>query len=133
MATSDLGFVHGYSAFAVKDIDAAKAFYGDVLGLQVSDRMMGLIAVQLPGGTEVLVYPKPDHVPATYTILNLVTDDIDLSADELTARGVELLRYEGFEQDDTGIARGNGPAIAWFTDPSGNILAVLQDSSSPSS
>lgn len=127
MAANDLGLVHGFSGFAVKDIDAAKAFYTDVLGLQVSERMMGIIAIQLPGGTEVMVYPKGDHVPATYTILNLETDDIDRTADALVGRGVELLRYDGFDQDARGIARGNGPAIAWFTDPSGNILSVLEN------
>jgi predicted enzyme related to lactoylglutathione lyase len=72
-----------------------------------------------------MVYPKPDHVPATYTILNFPVDDIDAAVDELASRGVEFLRYEGFEQDEKGIARGDGPDIAWFTDPAGNILAVL--------
>lgn len=127
MTTQELGFVHGFSGFAVTDIDAAKAFYRDVLGLEVVDRMMGLIGIRLPGGTEVLVYPKPDLVPANYTILNLETDDIDKSVDALIARGVEFLRYEGFEQDEKGIARGNGPSIAWFADPSGNLFSVLQD------
>ena len=81
------------------------------------------------GGAEVLVYPKPDHVPANYTILNLETDDVDRSVDALAARGVDFIRYDfdGFEQDEKGIARGNGPTIAWFADPSGNICAVLQN------
>ncbi|MFT2818274.1 VOC family protein [Leifsonia sp. A12D58] len=127
MTTQELGFVHGFSGFAVTDIDAAKTFYRDVLGLEVVDRMMGLIGIRLPGGSEVLVYPKPDLVPANYTILNLETDDIDKSVDALIARGVEFLRYEGFEQDEKGIARGNGPSIAWFADPSGNLFSVLQD------
>ena len=129
MTTQELGFVHGFSGFAVTDIDAAKTFYRDVLGLEVVDRMMGLIGLRLPGGAEVLVYPKPDHVPANYTILNLETDDVDRSVDALAARGVDFIRYDfdGFEQDEKGIARGNGPTIAWFADPSGNICAVLQN------
>ena len=127
MSTNNLGFVHGFSGFAVKDIDEAKTFYRDVLGLDVVDRMMGMIGLQLPGGTEVLVYPKPDHTPANYTILNLETNDIDGSVDALTARGAQFLRYDGFSQDEKGIARGTGPTIAWLTDPSGNIVAVLQD------
>ena len=127
MTSQELGFVHGFSGFAVTDIDAARAFYRDVLGLEVVDRMMGLIGLKLPGGTEVLVYPKPDHVPANYTILNLETNDVDRSVDALAARGVELIRFEGFDQDEKGIARGNGPSIGWLTDPSGNILAIVQN------
>lgn len=120
-----------FSGFAVPDIDAARTFYSDVLGLTVGEEMMGQLSLGLPGGGWVLVYPKPDHEPATYTVLNLEVDDIDRAVDELEAAGVALLRYEGFEQDDRAIARGiaadEGPDIAWFTDPAGNIISVLQN------
>jgi len=120
-----------FAGFAVPDIDTAHAFYRDVLGLEVSLEPMGQLSLELPGGGWVLVYPKPDHQPATYTVLNLEVDDIDRAVDELTAAGVTLLRYEGFGQDERGIARGiaadRGPDIAWFTDPAGNIIAVLQN------
>ncbi|HSI94307.1 MAG TPA: VOC family protein, partial [Jiangellaceae bacterium] len=111
--------------FAVPDIAAAKNFYGTTLGMRVSDGPMGLLTLHPAGGRDIMVYPKPDHIPATYTILNFPVDDIDAAVDELAARGVEFLLYDGFEQDDKGIARGDGPDIAWFTDPAGNILAVL--------
>ena len=115
-----------FSGFAVDDLGAAKAFYGEVLGLKVSEDN-GLLSLHIAGGRDILAYPKPDHVPATFTILNFPVDDIDRAVDELTARGVTFLRYEGFAQDDKGIARGpDGPPIAWFTDPAGNILSVLQ-------
>jgi catechol 2,3-dioxygenase-like lactoylglutathione lyase family enzyme len=116
-----------FSGFAVPDVAAAKAFYGDILGIKVSDEEMGLLNLQLGEGREIIVYPKPDHTPATYTILNFPVDDIDAAVDELAGKGVQFLRYEGFDQDDKGIARGlEGPQIAWFTDPAGNVLSVLQ-------
>jgi len=114
-----------FSGFAVPDIAEAKDFYGTTLGMRVSDGPMGLLTLHPAGGRDIMVYPKPDHIPATYTILNFPVDDIDAAVDELASRGVEFLRYDGFEQDDKGIARGDGPDIAWFTDPAGNILAVL--------
>lgn len=115
-----------FSGFAVDDLGAAKTFYGEVLGLKVSEDN-GLLSLHIAGGRDILAYPKPDHVPATFTILNFPVDDIDRAVDELTARGVTFLRYEGFAQDDKGIARGpDGPPIAWFIDPAGNILSVLQ-------
>ena len=114
-----------FSGFAVPDIAAAKDFYGTTLGMRVSDGPMGLLTLHPAGGRDIMVYPKQDHIPATYTILNFPVDDIDAAVDELASRGVEFLRYDGFEQDDKGIARGDGPDIAWFTDPAGNILAVL--------
>jgi len=115
-----------YSGFAVDDIDRARAFYGDTLGLEttVGDYLMTL---HLAGGRDTLVYPKPDHEPASYTILNFAVDDIDAAVDELTARGVEMVRYDGSGQDKKGVMRDNGPSIAWFTDPAGNILSVLQE------
>lgn len=126
-----LSLTYAFSGFAVPDIDAARSFYRDTLGLSVTDEMMGQISLELPGGGWVLIYPKPDHAPATYTVLNLEVADIDRAVDELVAAGVEILRYDGFDQDDRGIARGiaaqQGPDIAWFTDPAGNILSVLQN------
>ncbi|MCY4670136.1 VOC family protein [Rhodococcus erythropolis] len=117
-----------FSGFSVTDIDSAKKFYGETLGLKVTDEDMGLIRLHLAGGTEILVYPKPNHEAATYTILNFVVDDIDTTVDQLTARGVEFLKYDGFPQDARGIMRGNGPDIAWFTDPAGNVLSVIKES-----
>jgi catechol 2,3-dioxygenase-like lactoylglutathione lyase family enzyme len=115
-----------FSGFAVDDIPAAKKFYGETLGLNVSEQY-GMLTLHIAGGTDILVYPKPGHTPATYTILNFQVDDIDKAVDGLTARGVRFQRYEGIEADEKGIARGGGPPIAWFTDPAGNILSVLQE------
>ena len=114
-----------FSSFAVDDLDAARSFYGETLGLAVSGGPMGVLSLDLHGGRSILVYPKPDFTPATYTVLNFQVDDVDAAVDELSSRGVEFERYEGFEQDEKGIARGNGPDIAWFKDAAGNILAVL--------
>jgi catechol 2,3-dioxygenase-like lactoylglutathione lyase family enzyme len=116
-----------FSGFAVDDIDAAREFYAETLGLEVTDEPMGILTLHLAGGRPTLVYPKPDYTPATYTILNFEVDDIDAAVDELSSRGVELVRYEGFDQDEKGIARSTGeePDIAWFNDPAGNILSVL--------
>jgi catechol 2,3-dioxygenase-like lactoylglutathione lyase family enzyme len=116
-----------YSGFAVDDVQKARDFYGETLGIKTSmlDEDNGLMTLHLAGGRDTLVYQKPDNQPANYTILNFPVDDIDKAVDELTARGVRFERYEGFEQDEKGIARGNGPDIAWFKDPAGNILSVL--------
>jgi catechol 2,3-dioxygenase-like lactoylglutathione lyase family enzyme len=120
-----------FSGFAVTNIDEARTFYRDTLGLQVEDNAMGALNIVLPQGGIVFVYPKPDHTPATYTILNLEVDDIDVAVDELIAKGINLAIYESSYQDHKGIARGKevnqGPDIAWFTDPSGNILSVLSN------
>lgn len=115
------------SGFAVPDTDEAKRFYGETLGVEVTvlDEENGVMALKLTGG-DVFVYRKPDFAPATYTILNFEVDDVDAAVDELSSRGIALERYEGFEQDEKGIARGPGPSIAWFKDPAGNILSVLQ-------
>jgi predicted enzyme related to lactoylglutathione lyase len=115
-----------FSSFAVDDLDAARKFYGETLGLRVEDGPMGVLALQLAGGRTTMIYPKPDFVPATYTTLNFDVEDVDAAVDDLNARGVEMERYDGFEQDEKGIARGQGPDIAWFRDPAGNILAVLK-------
>ena len=118
-----------YSGFAVDDIGKAREFYGETLGLNTSmlSEENGLISLDLAGDRGTLVYQKPDFTPATYTILNFPVDDIDQAVDELAARGVSFERYDGFEQDEKGIARGDGPSIAWFKDPAGNILSVLQE------
>jgi catechol 2,3-dioxygenase-like lactoylglutathione lyase family enzyme len=115
-----------FSGFAVPDLAKAKEFYGDTLGLKTSEEY-GLLTLHIAGDRDVLVYPKPDHAPATYTILNFPVDDIDNVVDELTARGVQFERYDSMEQDERGIHRGGGPYIAWFKDPAGNILSVLQE------
>jgi predicted enzyme related to lactoylglutathione lyase len=119
-----------YSGFAVDDIQKAREFYGETLGVKTSllDEENGLMSLHLAGDRDTFVYYKPDFTPATYTILNFSVDDIDQAVDELAARGVSFERYEGFEQDEKGIARGSGPLIAWFKDPAGNILSVLQES-----
>jgi len=115
-----------FSSFAVDDLDAARSFYGEKLGLAISDGPMGVLSLDLPGDRSTLIYPKPDFTPASYTILNFAVDDVEAAVDELSSRGVEFERYEGFEQDEKGIARAGGPDIAWFKDPAGNILAVLK-------
>jgi catechol 2,3-dioxygenase-like lactoylglutathione lyase family enzyme len=116
-----------FSGFAVDDLEKAREFYADTLGIEVSEEN-GLVNLKLAGGRDTLIYPKPDFTPATYTILNFPVPDIDSAVDELTKRGVQFERYEGFDQDEKGVWRGEGgPPIAWFTDPAGNILAVLED------
>jgi len=119
-----------FSGFAVDDLDAARAFYTDILGLDVThmtDTPGGLLQINLAGGHQVMVYPKPDFAPATYTILKFAVPDVDAAVEGLTAKGVKFERYDGFDQDDKGVSRtSGGPAIAWFTDPAGNIMAVLE-------
>jgi catechol 2,3-dioxygenase-like lactoylglutathione lyase family enzyme len=114
-----------FSGFAVDDVATARRFYGETLGLKTSEEN-GILTLHLAGDRPTLVYPKPDFVPATYTILNFPVDDIDRAVDDLTARGVRFERYDGFEQDEKGVHRSEGPPIAWFRDPAGNILAVLE-------
>lgn len=122
-----------FSGFSVNNLDEAKQFYAKVLGLKLVDESMGL-NLELPGGGSVFIYPKSDHVPATFTVLNFVVDDIDVAVDALGAGGVSFERYDNMpgQQDEKGILRGlaanQGPDIAWFKDPAGNILSVLQDS-----
>jgi catechol 2,3-dioxygenase-like lactoylglutathione lyase family enzyme len=114
-----------FSGFAVDDIDKAREFYSETLGLEVSEEN-GMLTLKIAGDRPTLVYPRPDHTPAEYTILNFPVDDIDRAVDDLTARGVRFEHYEGFEQDERGIMRGQGPPIAWFKDPAGNVLSVIQ-------
>lgn len=121
-----------FSGFSVNDISSAKEFYGETLGLSVSDGPMGNIDLALPSGSHVFIYPKADHQPATFTVLNLVVDDIDVAVDELNAKGVVTTIYDdpNLPTDDKGIVRGKaadrGPDIAWFRDPAGNVVSVLQ-------
>ncbi|MGZ8805003.1 MAG: VOC family protein [Microbacterium sp.] len=115
-----------FGGFAVDDIDAARAFYADTLGLEVELNDMGILEITLGSGAHVIAYPKPDHEPAGFTILNFPVDDVEAAVDELNARGVVTKIYDGpYGGDAKGIARGNGPEIAWFRDPAGNVLSVL--------
>jgi catechol 2,3-dioxygenase-like lactoylglutathione lyase family enzyme len=118
-----------FSGFAVPDIEKAKKFYGETLGLKVSEDH-GLLTLHLAGGNNVLIYSKPNHVPATFTVLNFPVEDVDLAVDELKKRGVRFESYDlpDLKTDEKGIMRGKGPTIAWFQDPAGNILSVLEAS-----
>ncbi len=123
---------NAYSSFATNDVAASKRFYGETLGLEVGELYDGtLLELRLADDKRVLVYDKADFVPATYTVLNFPVPDVDAAVEELTRSGVEMARFDGFEQDDKGIARGDGPTIAWFRDPTGNILAVHDESPPP--
>lgn len=119
-----------FSGFAVNDIQKAKQFYSEILGLNVKENQMGLIELQIEGGNHIIVYPKPNHVPATFTILNFPVENIDKSVDELINKGITFEQYEGpIKTDVKGICRsgGKGPKIAWFKDPSGNILSLIEE------
>jgi len=118
-----------FSGLAVRDLDAARRFYGETLGLEVAtlDEEHHLLDVKLGDGRSVLVYGKPDQEPANFTVLNFRVGEIDEAVDGLAARGVEFERYDGMPQDEKGVMRAGGPLIAWFRDPSGNILAILQE------
>jgi catechol 2,3-dioxygenase-like lactoylglutathione lyase family enzyme len=118
-----------YSGFAVDDLDQAQRFYGETLGLKTEllDAENGLLTLHLAGDRPTLVYRSEGFTPANYTILNFPVDDIDQAVDELTARGVSFERYEGMPQDEKGVMRAGGPLIAWFKDPAGNTLSVLQE------
>lgn len=126
MFTTDRAF----SGFSVDDIEAARRFYGETLGLRVEDDAMGFLELHLASGATILIYGKTNHEPASYTILNFPVADIDAAVDDLNARGVTTKIYPDaeFPTDHRGILRGNGegPDIAWFTDPAGNVLAVMQ-------
>ena len=124
-----LGDSKAFSGFSANDIAKAKEFYGRTLGLKVSESN-GLLTLHLAGGNNVLIYPKPDHVPAMFTILNFPVDDVDAAVDELKKRGVRFEIYDlpDIKTDEKGIMQGNGPTIAWFKDPAGNILSVLEAS-----
>ena len=121
--------ITAFSSFSVDDVPKAKRFYSETLGLKVSEENepMSMLQLHIAGDRDILVYPKPDHTPATFTILNFPVDDIDKAVDELAEREVRFERYDGFDMDEKGIFRGGGPLIAWFKDPAGNVLSVLQD------
>lgn len=118
-----------FSSFSVKDLDGAKKFYGQMLGLPVSESDEGLI-LQTKGGIEVFIYPKPDHTPATFTVLNFIVDDVDRAVDELTKLGIRFQIYDkgDLKTDDRGVFQGK-PKIAWFKDPAGNFLSILENNS----
>lgn len=116
---------NAFSGFSASDVAAEKDFYGRTLGLQVTEAN-GLLTLHLAGGGTVLIYPKPNHEPASFTVLNFPVANIDQAVDELAKAGVQFERYAGLTQDERGIHRGDGPPIAWFKDPAGNILSVLQ-------
>ena len=122
------GDTEAFSGFAVDDLAKARDFYTETLGLRISDveQMPGLMTLHLGSGQPVLVYEKPDFTPATYTVLNFAVPDVGATVAELTGRGVTFERYPNFAQDDDGVMRGNGPDVAWFTDPAGNVLSVIQ-------
>jgi catechol 2,3-dioxygenase-like lactoylglutathione lyase family enzyme len=123
---------HAFAGFSVDDIDAARRFYSEVLGLAVETNEMGILDIQLGGGSHVIAYPKPNHEPATFTVLNFPVSDIEEAVDDLASRGVTFEHYDvpQIKTDAKGIARDEyGPPIAWFKDPAGNILSVLEDAS----
>ena len=115
-----------FSGYSIDDADAAKEFYTDVLGLDVREIGNGFLHLVLDGDTVVLLYPKDDHRPATFTVLNLPVDDVHVAVTELGEKGLEFLHYEGAPQDEFGVMTGEGPEIAWFTDPAGNVLSVVE-------
>jgi catechol 2,3-dioxygenase-like lactoylglutathione lyase family enzyme len=115
-----------FASYAVPDIEVAREFYGETLGLRTSVNEWGVLLLSIEGSQDVMVYPKPDHAPAAFTVLNFPVEDIDQAVDALAERGVEMQRFQGFDHDDRGIVRGSGPTIAWFHDPAGNILSVVE-------
>jgi catechol 2,3-dioxygenase-like lactoylglutathione lyase family enzyme len=116
---------HAFSGFSSNDIQKAREFYAQVLGLEVTEEN-GILTLALAGGGRVVIYPKEGHEPASFTVLNFPVEDIDLAVDALAEAGIQFERYEGLQQDERGIMREDGPPIAWFKDPAGNILSVLQ-------
>jgi catechol 2,3-dioxygenase-like lactoylglutathione lyase family enzyme len=122
---------HAFSGFSVDNLDKAQQFYGDVLGMDVTKEPMGILSLKINKGTSVMIYPKDNHQPATFTILNIPVPDVEAAVDEMTAKGIEFITYDegDLKTDDKGIAAGDGqgPKIAWFKDPAGNILSVLEE------
>jgi predicted enzyme related to lactoylglutathione lyase len=121
-----LSYSSAFSGFSSNDVSKAKEFYGKTLGLEVAEEN-GMLSLNLAGGGKVLIYPKDNHEPASFTVLNFQVPDIDQTVDSLARMGVQFERYEGANQDERGIHRQYGPPIAWFKDPAGNVLAVLQE------
>ena len=125
-----LGGATTFSSFSASDLDAERRFYGETLGIDLTEEH-GMLMLHLAGGREVIIYPKDDHAPASFTVLNFQVDDLDREVDDLTAKGVAFNRYEQFDQDERGIAvdpDGSMPRVAWFSDPAGNILSVVEES-----
>lgn len=118
---------NAFSSFAVNDMEAARVFYSETLGLDVTKGEMGTQWLHFGDGCKVLMYHKPNHEPATFTILNFPVVNIEETVDHLTDNGIEFEQYEKFNTDENGIARGNGPLIAWFRDPAGNILSLIEE------
>ena len=116
---------HAFSGFSTNDIEAARAFYADTLGLEVSEEM-GILTLKFRGGGRVIIYPKPNHEAAAFTVLNFPVEDVDATVDSLMAAGVAFEHYPGMNQDERGIMRDEGPTIAWFKDPAGNILSIIE-------
>lgn len=125
-----LKYSKAFSSFSVNDIKKAKNFYAEILGIQVKDDPMGIIELRLEDGNKIMIYPKPDHTPATFTVLNFPVKNLEETVDELIGKGILFEQYEGeIKTDEKGIFRsgGRGPNIAWFKDPSGNILSVIEE------
>ncbi len=120
-----LADARAFSGFAAPDLDAADAFYAG-LGVRTSRNAMGILTLHLAGGTDVIVYPKPDHEPASFTVLNFPVEDVGAAVAALAERGIEVIRYPDAPQDADGVMRGNGPDIAWFADPAGNVLSLIK-------
>jgi predicted enzyme related to lactoylglutathione lyase len=116
-----------FSGFSINDMQNAKEFYGEILGIEVTEEMMGILTLHIEGGNKIIIYPKPNHEPATFTILNFPVDDVEKTVDELITKGIIFEQYDfgQMKTDPKGIMRGMGPTIAWFKDPAGNILSVL--------
>ena len=118
-----------FSGFSTNDLKKAEDFYGNILGIDVKVGAMGILELHIPGNNPVIIYPKPNHEPATYTVLNFPVKDVEKTVDELRAKGVKFEHYDmgNMKTDAKGIVKGYGPTIAWFKDPAGNILSVLED------
>lgn len=118
-----------FSSFSVNDLNKAKEFYQNTLGLDVSEGEMGILEINIAGAIPIMIYPKPDHSPASFTVLNFLVDNIEQTVQEFNSKGIEFEQYDfdGLKTDEKGISRGNGPTIAWFKDPAGNILSILEE------
>lgn len=118
-----------FSSFSVNDLEKAKAFYGGILGLEVKDNPMGILELHVSGSTPIVIYPKSNHQPASFTVLNFPVQNVEEVVDELVKKGVQMEHYNepDFKTDEKGVFRGGGPVIAWFKDPAGNILSILEN------
>lgn len=119
---------HAFSSFSVDDLEKAKEFYSEVLGLEVKEfKDMGILNIKFAGGTEIMIYPKDNHKPATFTVLNFPVEDVEKTVDELISKGINFEQYKEFKTDEKGISREWGQEIAWFKDPAGNIISVMRE------